>query len=194
MLVYLVFVCYIVFVFFSSFGKKTTMAKVINISGIIVGTLTIYYVFSEDLTDSVLFNILLCIIPTLGALICLLDVTDKKDRKQQPSQPNQQAPLNENVISNPQVSPTYTAPATAYNTAPIQPTNPISQEEEESDIVEYDNITSSAGLAKATGTKDAFNISVYRNNVRYVFTIVDGQMVSYKTPTMKSEKKYEGVG
>jgi hypothetical protein len=194
MLFYLISLAFLVFVFFSSFGEKTTKAKVLNAIGIIVGIITIYYIFADELTDSVIINILLSAPLALGVLLSLLDVTDKKDRKQQSVQPNQQTAVNMNINNNLPVSPTYNTPTTTYNTAPVQPNIPLPQEEEEINIVEYDNITSAAGIAKAKGTQEAFSIAVYRNNIRYVFNIVDGQMVSYKTPNMTSEKKYEGIG
>lgn len=78
-----------------------------------------------------------------------------------------------------------------------QPRSKVNTPQKEQAVVDeinYDNITSPAGMAKAKGTLDAFTVSVYRNNIRYEFRVVDGQMVSFKSPQMKEACNYEGVG
>ena len=100
-------------------------------------------------------------------------------------------------------SPIHTA------TGPVAPSTPATvpsadksrsrvnmSSKEQDDVIEinYDNITSPAGMAKAKGTLETFTVSVYRNNIRYEFRVVDGQLVSFKSPKMKEARNYEGVG
>ena len=87
-------------------------------------------------------------------------------------------------------SPTTTPPAEqAHSRATVSQKEPDDVNE-----INYDNITSPAGVAKAKGTLETFTVSVYRNNSRYEFRVVDGQLVSFKSPQMKETRNYEGVG
>jgi hypothetical protein len=78
MLFYLISLAFLVFVFFSSFGEKTTKAQILNVSGCIVAVVCAYYVFSEDLTDSTFWNLVLAVLPIVGGLMALLSLTSTK--------------------------------------------------------------------------------------------------------------------
>lgn len=96
----------------------------------------------------------------------------------------------------PKPDPNTIQPKVEKRTSEVQYTPPVREQKSETitDEINYGNITSPAGLAKAKGNLDSFVVSVYRNNKRYEFQIENGQMISYKSPKMTNAQFYEGIG
>ena len=64
----------------------------------------------------------------------------------------------------------------------------------ETDSVDYQRIRLSRFEGKAVGKIDNFSITVYKDGKGYVFRAKDGDICSFKSPSMIAEKEYEVTG
>lgn len=214
MLFYLISLGFFIYVFMSSFGIKTKKATILNISSCVLAVSLIYYIFSEELTDSFILNFLLSLLPALGGLISLFSFYTTASEKSTEKVVRKGTPVfNVKIVDNEITAASYPSQAhnpttttyPSHNTAPVAPAppyaqtpNPYAQTVETSQETQtqyqpicYKNVKiagyDSCDVEEAPGF---IRIKLTQNNKEYEFYVNNRNIVAYRWPGMSEPENY----